>query len=58
MVQQVLENQKANEEDGGNPEMSAAGSGAWGNREVRSLNLLTSEKISEGLDSGLGTCVD
>ena len=40
MVQQVLENQKANEEDGGNPEMSAAGSGAWGNREVRSLNLL------------------
>ena len=38
--------------------MSAAGSGAWGNKEVRSLNLLTSEEISEGLDSGLGTCVD
>lgn len=38
--------------------MSAAGSRAWGNKEGRSLNLLTSEEISEGLDSGLRTCVD
>ena len=49
---------KANEEGGDNPETGAVGSRAWGNKEVRRLNLLTSEESSEGLDSGLRTCVD